>query len=271
MTVIDVQDFEREVIQRSHEIPVLVDFWADWCTPCRILGPILKRLAERSNGAWVLAKVNTEEHPTVALQYEIRSIPNVKLFVDGKVVNEFVGALPEYQVQRWLQEAIPSKFRKKVEHAGQLLKDGKTEDARRLLEGILEAEPGNTEAQVLLARTILFDNPQRAAELVQGIDDPRHAEVVGAVETVSRLHGLSKIPEKLPGGDARELYLGAVEALLAREFDSALRQFIELIRIDREYDDDGARKACIAIFRILGEEDEVTLKHRREFSSALYV
>jgi putative thioredoxin len=132
-------------------------------------------------------------------------------------------------------------------------------------------EPENPEVRSLLAQTILFDEPGKAAALVENVEDPRFAEMSDAVGVVARLHSFFKSPPALPPSPAREWYQKAIEDLFARNFDAALRGFIDVIRNDRYYDDDGSRKACIAIFKILGEDHEMTLKYRREFSSALYV
>ena len=266
----DVSDFEKEVIERSHSIPVLVDFWADWCGPCKILGPVLERLAAQTDGAWVLAKVDTERHAEVAGKYDIQSIPNVKLFIDGIVVNEFVGALPEYQVKRWLESAIPGKHRKQIEQAEALLVAGNLDAARTLLEQVLSPEPQNIDARVLLARSLVFADPSRAAATIDGIDEPRHEDMLTAIRVLVRLLGLARNPGLLPEGAVRGLYLSAVQHLASRDFSSAIEQFIEVIRENRSYDEDGSRKACIAIFKLLGEEHPVTQRHRRDFSSALY-
>ena len=129
MTV-DVKDFEQDVVQRSFSTPVVVDFWAEWCQPCKLLGPVLEGLATRSNGDWVLAKLDTERLPEVAARQGIRGIPAVKLFVDGQVTHEFVGALPQAQVEFWLKQSLPSKHRRQVQAAEHLVADGKHAENR---------------------------------------------------------------------------------------------------------------------------------------------
>jgi len=102
----EIADFQKDVIEASYEKPVLVDFWAAWCGPCRMLGPTLEKLAEENAEKWTLAKVNTDEHQRLAMEHNIRGIPAVKLFSKGQVVNEFTGAMPEFFVRRWLNQAI---------------------------------------------------------------------------------------------------------------------------------------------------------------------
>lgn len=266
----DVSDFQKQVLDKSFSIPMLVDFWAEWCGPCKILGPVLERLAAQSEGRWELAKVDTEKLTEVARTYQIQSIPNVKLFVDGAVVDEFVGALPEYQIQAWLQKAVPGKNRKVIKQAEAFIVAGDERAARELLKGIPPTDPDYTLVRVLRARTLIFDNPTEAAALVAEIDEPKHAEPLDSIRTMARLREVVFHPEQLPDGESRVLYCSAAQSLLARDFESALSRFIQLIRLDRYFDEDGSRKACIAIFRLLGEEHILTQRYRREFSSALY-
>jgi putative thioredoxin len=268
---LDVHDFEIEVIQRSHDIPVLVDFWAEWCAPCRMLSPILEKLAGQSIGEWTLAKLNTEELPSVAAKYGIRSIPSVKLFHQGKVIGEFVGALPEPHVVQWLKKNLPSINQPKIDEANILIAAGRLAQAQPLLEAVLAEEPANQQARVLLARTNLFENPGQAEQLAEQVDDPQYSEMSDGVKTLARLIMLESDPERLADSPTRREYLAAIADLHKQSFEAALEKFIEVIRTDRYYDDDGSRKACIAIFKFLGEDHPTTQKYRRDFSSALYV
>jgi putative thioredoxin len=251
---------------------VLVDFWAAWCGPCKVLGPILERLAQNNNAQWVLAKVDTDKHQDLAVKYGIRGIPSVKLFVDGKVSNEFTGALPEPAVVQWLRKALPNKFRKEIESVLELLKKNKATEGQSLLEHVLQNDPGNEHAKVLLAGSLVSTDAQKAMDLVAHIEeDSEHFLAADAILTFGTLMAKALQPELLPDDPVKPAYLAALSELAAFNYDAALGKFITVLRENRFYDDDGARKACIAIFRMLGDDHEITQQRRREFSSALYV
>ncbi|NTU88166.1 MAG: thioredoxin, partial [Chlorobiaceae bacterium] len=108
-------DFQGDVLDQSHDIPVLVDFWAAWCAPCRMLGPVLERLAEKYSGSWRLVKIDTEQFPELAERFGVKGIPDVRLFVNGEIVDSFSGALPEHQIEQWLKKAIPGPYAREVE------------------------------------------------------------------------------------------------------------------------------------------------------------
>jgi putative thioredoxin len=268
----DVTDFKSEVLDRSRAVPVVVDFWAEWCAPCRVLGPVLEKLAARSGGRWELRKVNTEEFPDVSAEFGIRSIPNVKLFVDGKPVDEFVGALPERAVEAWLEKAVPDERRKAVSAAEELLRSGRREEAAHLLNRVVPELPDNEHARALLALVLVFTEPERSAALVADIHSASPDGLAAdAVKTVARLVEMHRNNALAPDGPQRDRYVSGAAALARQDFAAALECFIEVIRNDRQYDDDGARKACLAVFQYLGEDHETTRTYRREFSSALYV
>ncbi|MEX0746792.1 MAG: thioredoxin [Rhodothermales bacterium] len=266
----EIEDFQRDVIEQSRKVPVLVDFWAPWCGPCRVLGPVLERLAEQSNGDWKLAKVDTDENPSVSRSYGIRGIPSVKLFVDGAVVDEFTGALPEYAVKQWLEKALPSENKKRVERAEMEMSVGNVEEAGKLLEAVLKEEPENPKARILMARLVVFEDPERAAELVSGgvFAGPRFIQIEEAVKTVAHLLSISE-DDMLEGG-GRSDYAEAIAALKRRDFEQVLEKFIQVIQTDRYYDDDGSRKACVALFTLLGDEHPAVREYRRTFDMALY-
>ena len=267
----EIHDFTKDVLERSHIVPVLVDFWAEWCGPCKILGPVLERLATSNDDRWVLAKVDTEEHQDIAASYGIRSIPNVKLFVDGAVTDEFVGALPEYAVRKWLETAVPDKYRKELDAADDLIHQAKTDEARAALESILAKEPTSERARVLLSRLKIFDDPARALALIGGIEEhSSQYPLADALRTIGALLSAADQPPGTGESDAAGAYRDAIRMLTSQDFEGALQNFIDVIRKDRSIDNDGARRACIAIFRFLGDEHPVTQQFRRAFSSALY-
>lgn len=266
----EVKDFQKDVIEKSFSKPVLVDFWAEWCGPCKMIGPVLEKLAEENKEDWELVKVDTDKNQQIAMQYGIRGIPNVKLFKDGKVINEFTGALPEVAIKDWLKKSIPSRFADQIEHAKLYLKNGDVDAAKAILEDIHKGDINNSEVKVLLAKILLFEDQKEALRLTQNIDGNLNnielAEAIGILAEILNRDSIS-----FPDSEVKESYITAIDCIRKKDFDSALAKFIHIIRNDRNYDDDGARKACIAIFKFLGEDHDVTQKHRRDFGSALYV
>lgn len=267
----DVQNFTTDVLNRSYQTPVLVDFWAEWCGPCRMLSPILERLANKYKHDWVLAKVNTEQFPELAQQYGIQGIPTVKLFVDGQVAGEFVGALPEPQIEQWLQKVLPSKQREHIKKAQELLFEGNTAKARKILQQVLQAEPDNAQAAVFLAETYLKDDPQQAQDLVQHVTAAsEYFPLAEGIRTFAGLFLAFDQPETLPDAPVKATYLQAIQHTRATEYEAALQAFLKVVRQNRAYHDDGARKACLAIFQFLGNDHDLTRTYRSELSSALY-
>jgi len=267
----EATDFNQEVIEASRKVPVVVDFWAEWCGPCRVLGPVLEKLHDQDAGRWSLVKVDTERNQEIAARYGIRGIPNVKLFVDGKVVNEFAGAMPERMVRHWLDSSLPDPFRETIDRARGLLEKGDADEGMAVLEDILRLDRNHEEARVLLAKQILPRDAIRAGELTTGIEqDSRQFPLADAIRMVRQLREQHENPEGLPEGSPKPLYREALVRMAEGDYDAAIGRFIEVIRADRTFNDDGARKACVALFKLLGEENATTLKYRREFAGALH-
>ena len=267
----DTDNFDLDVIERSREKPVLVDFWAAWCGPCRVIGPVLERLADENGDNWELRKLDTEKHPTIARQYRITSIPAVKLFVDGEVKDEFVGALPEQMIVQWLKKALPSKFREQLKRAEALLAEGNLGEAHYFLSEVLEDDPDDEQGIVLMAQVELYSDPAMAVETADRIPlGSEHFETAEAIKALSRLFRYVETPEVLDDAPVKPDYLEAIRLLRVGENEAAIEGFIDIIRRNRYYDDDGARKAVIAVFKLLGEDHETTRAYRNPFANALY-
>jgi putative thioredoxin len=272
MSAYDVSDFQTQVIEKSREVPVLVDFWAAWCGPCRMLGPVLEKLAGEAGGRWVLAKVDTEAHQDVATRYEIMSIPNVKLFSNGEVVDEFVGALPEPAVRQWLETAIPSPRSAAVAEARDALDLGDFDSAARAARAVMEAEPENAEARVVLAEALLHSDPGAVQSTLAPVrEDMRHLDQIEALTTLAGVAVLADHQAALPEGPARAPLIAGARAVRAGDWDTALASFIESLRADRGYADGAAREAGRAVFLLLGIGHPACERHFRAFSSAVNV
>jgi putative thioredoxin len=268
----EVTDFEVDVLDASRRTPVVVDFWAPWCGPCRFLGPILDRLATEAGGKWRLAKVNTDQNPEVSMRYDIRGIPAVKMFVDGEVVDEFTGALPEQAVRQWLAKALPSEAKKRLAAAESALESGDWDRAETLFRQVLSEEPDNARARLLLARIVLFEDPDEAEQLASGAPfaGAGFLQIEESIKTIAGLLKRAGDPDAFAEAPEKERYLEAVRALSRQEFDQAIASFLDVLRTNRYYDDDGSRKACIAVFSLLGDQHPITRTHRRAFDMALY-
>ena len=271
MSRFDTDNFEVDVIERSREKPVLVDFWAAWCGPCRVIGPVLERLADQNGDDWELRKLDTEKYPTIARQYRITSIPAVKLFVDGEVKDEFVGALPEQVIVDWLKKTLPSKFREQLKRAEVLLAERNFGEAHYLLSEVLENDPDDQYGIALMAQVELYSDPAKAAETADRIPlGSDRFETAEAIKALSRLFRYVETPDVLDDAPVKQDYLEAIRLLRDGETTAALEAFIDVLRRNRYYDDDGARKAVIAVFKLLGEDHQTTKTYRNPFANVLY-
>jgi len=269
----ELSDFTADVIDRSRGTPVLVDFWAPWCGPCKMLGPVLEKLAGEAAGRWTLVKVNTDEHQELAVQFGIRGIPSVKLFHHGQVVGEFTGALPEPHLRRWLEEHLPTPKRETMATARELLRGGRADEAAQLLQPLAEADPDDDELAALTARALVFSSPNDAVALIAELPPTSPwAEMAGLVREFARLFAVADHPPaEVAASPLRERYLAAIRALRAQQYDEALPHFIAVLQEKPGFDGDHARAATLAVFKHLGMRHPLTEEHFRAYSMAVNV
>lgn len=266
----DLTDFQADVIARSREIPVLVDFWADWCGPCKLLGPIVEKLAAEAAGRWALVKIDTEAHPDLAARFGIRGIPNLKLFHHGEVIAELGGALPEPQLRAWLDAQLPTPARAAMAQALELLQTGRAGEAQALLEPLLNAEPVNHALILLHARAMVFIAPDRALKVAESLPDQSDLQEglrivrAFAAAAVSLQH-----TDRLPGKPWRELYLAGLRHLLTQEFHAAAEKLVDVLFEDPDYDSGTAKAVSLALFKHLGLRHPITEEFFRRYSMAV--
>jgi putative thioredoxin len=257
-------DFARVVLERSRELPVLVDFWAAWCAPCRILGPTLEALAAEAGGRWELVKIDVDAQPELAAEHGIQGIPAVKLFHQGVEVAEFVGALGEEQVRAWLAQHLPDPQAQRLRG----LAEAWVSRGREILpelERFVAEHPEQPAARAELALALAPHDPQRARELIRDVPDD-YLETKEDVESLIRLVQLGEdVPAKL-----RPHLAAAREALAAHDLDRTLGHLVDAAMADPHFGDDLARRAAIALFRQLGQDHELTREHRRRLAMALH-
>jgi len=272
IVTVSEMDFDREVLEYSRQRPVVVDFWAPWCGPCRVIGPILERLATEAQGAFRLAKVNVDENPSLAMRYGVRGIPTVKGFVNGQVVGEFVGALPEAQIRAFLRKLAPSPIDLALEKANSLLSMNDWQGAEAVYRDVLQQRPELTSARLGLAKALLMQGrPREALDLLR--DFPASKEYQAA-QALRPLAEALLWAEEHPAGESDDLleamYRRALDLLRRGNVEAAMDGLLDIIRRDKHYRDDMPRKILLGIFEILGQQHPLTKQYRRELAMALF-
>ncbi|NJM06174.1 tetratricopeptide repeat protein [Candidatus Gracilibacteria bacterium] len=268
--VFDVTEatFERDVLLRSREVPVVVDFWAPWCGPCRTLGPTLERLATEAKGSWLLAKLNTDEHQRIAAAFRIQSIPAVKAFREGKIAAEFVGALPEGQVRAWLKQLVGEPGDNALASIA-AIEASDPQRAVALYRQLLEQDPKNVPAFFALGRLLFLQGDPEGMGLLKHVPTgtPQYAQAQ-ALLPLSDFFAVLDEPEQ--SGDLETRYRRAARDLHARRYQEALDELLTLVAHDRSFRDDGARKALLGAFALLGDEHPLVPQYRRKLANTLF-
>lgn len=272
--IVDVTEanFQYEVISYSENTPVVVDFWAEWCRPCKTLGPLLERLAHEAQGSFRLARVDVDANPNLALHYGVRSIPTVKAFSQGEVVGEFSGLQPEGRIREFLSRITPpSPLALALEKALSLLQDRQWAEAENLLRDLLDQTPQQPEAQLGLSMALLGQGYGTAAlEILRNF--PASREYARAQQLLPLAEALKNSEDgSLPGETDLDIaYAQAIRLAGRGNLPAALDGLLDILRQNKTYRQGAARQAIVALLELLGPNDPQSRAYRSELAAILF-
>jgi len=280
--IIETSDetFEQDVIERSKEVPVVVDFWAEWCQPCRLLAPILEKLANDFAGKFVLAKTNTDQTQAVVRQFQIQSIPAVYGFRDGELLDFFVGVLPEDQIKLWLERLLPTEAEQHAAEASKIAQID-PEGAEQKYRQALELDGNLAKAKIGLAELLLTRGRlDECGDLIEDLErrgflEPAAERIKADLDLHSKAREVGSVDECRAAVEADpdkpDLKLKLAEALAAAgQYQEALEIGLELVREHKQQFGEPARKIMVDIFQVLPNDSELTSTYRRKLAAALY-
>ncbi len=269
-------DFEERVIRASSQRPVAVDFWAPWCAPCRMLGPALERVVRSFGGRMALAKLNVDGAPGLASRYGVQGIPAVKVFQDGRVAAEFVGARGEREVKEILSRIVSSEADELTARAAELLRSGRTGEAEEAYNRVLEDSPGHPGALLGLARIALEREDFGAARESASRIDPgaeERGDAEGILARLDILEECARLGGREAAGSSDEMDAAYARGVcLAAEggYEEALRQLLALLERDKRYRGGAAKDAMVRIFSIVGKRSRLADEYRSRLAGVLY-
>ena len=273
-SIIEVSDatFESDVIYRSQSKPVVVDFWAPWCGPCRMLGPILEKLAADPSLDFILAKVNVDDNPQISMRYQVQGIPAVKAFVDGEIEDEFVGALPEARVRQFVEKLVPGEADLAYREANSLLATRHWGQAETAFRELLESYPQRNAAKLGLARSLLAQGLGCEAQAL--LKDIRQgSELVQAERLLPLANYLCTIDLVVDDLDSEPIeaqYRQAGRLLQRGNVEAAMDGFLDILRQDKQFRAGEPKHLMLGLFELLGDDDPLTESYRRELAMILF-
>jgi len=272
--VIDVNEmnFEYEVIAFSKNTPVLVDFWAEWCHPCKTLSPLLEKIVNEANGSLRLAKVNIDQNPNLAMQFNVRSIPTVKAFIEGQVTTEFVGAQPEARLRELINNLLPpGPINLDLSKAQNLLLSQDWQKSEMILRKVLEEKTDSPAAMLSLAKALLAqDQPGEAMELLESIPSVREinqAELLKPFAIILIDYHQENLPNE---NDLDAIFYNSIRLSSQAKYPIALDGLLDILRQNKHYRGKTAQQVILSILEIMGEEDPDTRAYRAELASVLF-
>jgi putative thioredoxin len=268
---VNESDFETQVLAYSQQTPVVVDFWAEWCVPCRTLSPLLERLTQAADGAFRLAKVNVDQNPNLAYRYNVNSIPSVKAFRDGRVISEFVGLQPEPRVREFLRLIAPSPADLTLEKGQSLLASGQWQSAEAAFREVLGDGRESAPALLGLAKSLLAQGRADEAQSILG-NFPASREFVVS-ETLRPLTA-ALIQQQRVGAASEDpleaAYRRAIRLFGRGNIEAALDGLLDILREDKRYRNGEVRLVILGILELMGENNPSTREYRKELASVLF-
>ncbi|MDR9435851.1 MAG: thioredoxin [Thiohalophilus sp.] len=277
---VSAQTFQSQVIDASHQVPVLVDFWATWCGPCQSLMPVLEKLAEAYQGQFMLAKVEIDQQQELAAHFGVRSVPTVKLVKNGQIVDEFTGAQPEGEIRALLDRHMEGKPDTPMQQAIDRYEQGEKEEALQEMQQIILDDKENMQNRVRFAEILIQEERHDdARQLLDSLSvdiqmSPEVSALYSKLELAETLSDSDDIPtlekriETDPKDSEARYQLSARYAAEGRHED-AMQQLLEIVKRDRAYNDDAGRKGLLRMFDLLGNQGELVSKYRRLLAQAL--
>ena len=279
------QNFVEDVIAASQEVPVIVDFWAPWCGPCKQLGPAIEKAVTEAAGAVKLVKLNIDEHPEIAQQMRIQSIPAVFAFKDGQPVDGFVGAVPDSEIKAFLKRLVgdigPSPIEQALEQAAAAAESGDLGAAANIYGQILKQDTGNPDALSGLAKCYIERGDLDRATQTLAMVPPEHAQhaaitaaqaALSLAEEVGDVGDVAELRKQVEAdpADHQARFDLALALTGAGEHEAAMDELLEIVKRNREWNEQAARKQLIKLFDVIGDTHELTIAGRRKLSSILF-